>query len=428
MEAMFYDMQRKSQHKKQYSLIMIDPHSDTARRVLYFAHNTDKKRLVYISSTINREANTTEPYTAIVNPFEHDGTEQMKYLLAQELTDALAELLADTSHSLTVQMTALIRPVISVVLNSPNPSMETVARFFLDKDGMNADLLELGKKSTVQQHRTFFEHDWYSVEYTLTKRSIRTKILYFLSDPMLANMLNGKSTVNINDCLEKGKVIIFNLPKGAGKFTSHVFSKLMIAYINALMFRREAIEPKKRKQCYVFLDEFQTILGNSLASSLSELRKYGYSAILATQSVKAISNLEIRKTVMLNTNLKAVGMTDYEDRVIFSRELGVSADDLGKLETLQFYVKKNDGKHTAFKFRVPILHSRYFLTASQRKELMDYLVYQSGIYAKVVPPPAPPLKSTREKKSQKQEQLRTVKRKTTKDNPFDENFLKPAFS
>lgn len=428
MEIMFYDMQRTSQHSKKYSLVAIDPHGDTAKKLVHFAHNIDRERLVYISSTINREANTTEPFTAIVNPFEHDGTEHMKYLLAQELTDALAELLADTSHALTVQMTALLRPCISTVLNSPNPSMETLARFFLDKDGMNTDLLELGRKSTVQQHRTFFEHDWYSVEYALTKRSIRTKILYFLSDPMLANMLNGKSTVNINDCLEQGKVIIFNLPKGAGKFTSHVFSKLMIAYINALMFRREAIDPKHRKPCYMFLDEFQTILGNSLASSLAELRKYSLSVILATQSVKAISNLEIRKTVMLNTNLKACGQTDYDDKVIFSRELEVPTSDLNKLETLQFYVKKNDGKHTAFKFRVPILHSRYFLTASQRKELMDYLVYQSGIYVKVVPPPAPPPKPMIEKKPYKQEQKKTSKSKTTKDNPFDEDFLKPAFS
>lgn len=427
---MFFDMQRKSHHKKQYSILAIDPHGDFSKRLLNFSHNIDKERLVYISSTINREANTTEQYTAIVNPFEHDGTEHMKYLLAQELTDALAELLADTTHGLTVQMTALLRPVISVVLNSPNPTMETVARFFLDKDGVNADLIALGKQSPILQHRTFFEHDWYSAEYALTKRSIRTKILYFLSDPMLANMLNGKSTVNINECLEQGKVIIFNLPRGAGKFTSHVFSKLMIAYIYALMLRREAIDPKHRKQCYMFVDEFQTILGNSLASGLAESRKYGLSLILATQSVKAIPNTEIRKTVMLNTNLKAVGMTDHEDRVIFSRELGVSTDELGKLETLQFVVRKNDGKHTAFKFRVPILHSRYFLTATQRKELMHYLVYESGMYVKVpaTPPPAPPLKPYTEKKTEKEAQPKNTKKKPTKDNPFDEDFLQPAFS
>lgn len=423
MEAMFYDMQRKSQANKKYSLIAIDPHGDTSKRLVYFAHNIDKERLVYVSSTINREANTTEQYTAIINPFEHDGTEQMKYLLAQELTDAIAELLADTAHSLTVQMTALLRPCIAVVLSSPNPSLETLARFFLDRNGMNEDLIELGKQSTVQQHRTFFEHDFHSPEYVLTKRSIRTKLLYFLADPMLANMVNGKSTVNINDCLEAGKVVIFNLPKGAGKFTSHVFSKLMIAYIHALMLRRDAIDPKKRKPCFMFVDEFQTVLGNSIASGLAECRKYGLSLLLATQSAKAIADHEIRKTVMLNTNLKVVGMTDYEDRVIFSREIGVSPDDISKLEALQFYVRKNDGKHTAFKFKVPILHSRYFLTATQRKELINYLVYQSGIYVKVQhTSPAPPTNNT-----VKQKQTNNIQtNKKDKDNPFNEG-LKPAF-
>lgn len=417
-------MQRNSQQNQKYALVAIDPHGDTARQLVRFSHNLKKERLVYISSTINREANTTEPYTAIINPFEHDGSEHMKYLLAQELTDAITELLADTAHAMTVQMTALIRPAIATVLNSPNPSMETLARFFLDKDGMNEDLIALGKQSPILQHRQFFEHDFHSAEYVLTKRSIRTKLLYFLADPMLGNMLNGKSTVNINNCLEQGKVIIFNLPKGAGKFTSNVFSRLMIAYNHALMLRRDAIDPKKRKPCFMFVDEFQTVLGNSLASGLAESRKYGLSLILATQSVKALTNNEIKKTVMLNTSLKVVGMTDHEDRVIFSRELGVSTDELAKLETLQFYIKKNDGKHTAFRFSVPILHERYFQTDVQLKELMQYLVYQSGIYVKVqkTPPPAPPL-STSVKSKQTQR-----KKQSDKDNPFDEDFLKPAFS
>jgi hypothetical protein len=426
---MFFDMQRKSQYNRKCALVAIDPHGDFAQRLLYFAHNTDRDRLVYISSSINREAETTQTYTAIVNPFQHDGTEHMKYLLAQELTDALAELLADTAHSMTVQMTALLRPAIYVTLCSAHPSMETLARFFLDKDGMNSDLIELGKKSAIPQYRTFFEHDFHANEYVLTKRSIRTKLLYFLADPMLANMLNGKCTVNISDCLEQGKVVIFNLPKGSGKFTSSVFSRLMIAYIHALILRRDAIEPKYRKQCYLFLDEFQTMLTNSLTASLAETRKYALSLILATQSVKQIDKPEMRKVVMLNTNLKAVSMTDYEDKVIFSREFGISADEIGKLEPLQFYIKKNDGKHTAFKFTVPILKERYFLSKQERKELLHYLVYQSGIYVKVplTLPPSPPSKPNEPLKP-KDKKPKSEPKKKIDDNPFDEDFLKPAFT
>lgn len=422
---MFYDIQRKTQYRKSSALVAIDPHGDTAKRLLYFSHNIERDRLVYISSAINREAGTKETYTAIVNPFENDGSEEMKYLLAQELTDAIAELLSDVSNSaLTIQMTALLRPCIATVLRSKTPSLETLARFFLDKDGQNNDLIELGKQSPLQQYRTFFEHDFHSQEYTLTKRSIRTKLLYFLADPMLSNMLNGKSTVNIESSLNAGKVLIFNLPKGAGKFTSSVFSRLMIAYIHALMLRRDAVEPKYRKQCFMFLDEFQTMLTSSLASSLAETRKYGLSLILATQSVKQIEKTEVRKTVMLNTNLKAVLLTDYEDRTIFGREFGISADAFGALQPLQFYIKKNDGKHVAYRFTVPILSDRYFLQKQERKDLLEYLVYKSGIYVKVNNAIAPQVKEVKDIPVQKPVQ---AKKKPNKNDPFDDEFTKPAF-
>lgn len=420
---MFYDLQRKSQQKRNYALVAIDPHGDFAKRLLYFSHNIDRERLVYISSTINREAGTAERYTAIINPFEHDGSEDMQYLLTQELTDALAELLSDAVHSLTVQMTALLVPCIATVLRSKTPSLETLARFFLDKDGQNSDLIELGKQSPIQQHRTFFAHDFNSPQYVLTKSSLRTKLLYFLGDPMLANMLNGKSTVNIEKCLNEGKILIFNLPKGSGKFTSSVFSRLMIAYIHALMLRRDAIDPKYRKPCFMFLDEFQTMLTSSLASSLAETRKYGLSLILATQSVKAIEKNEIKKTVMLNSNLKAVGMTDYDDRVTFGKEFGLSSETFSKLEPLQFFIKKS-GNHVPFKCTVPILPKRLFLSKEERKDLLHYLVYESGIYGKVpeLPPPPPTHTLPESKKTTTKSKI-----KKTKTDPFDDNFLKPAF-
>jgi hypothetical protein len=420
MELMFYDMQTKSA-KGQFSLIAIDPHGDFAQRICTF-HNTDCKRLVYISSAINREAKTDSTYTAIINPFEtRDLSLDNLNILGQELTEAISELLADTSHALTVQMTAILRPCITTVLMSKTPSLETLARFFLDTQ--NADLVELGRQSPIPIHKSFFEHDFYAKEYVLTKRAIRTKLLYFLADPMLFNMLCGKSTIDLEQCINEGKVIIFNLPKGAGKFTSAVFSRLMIALIHTVMLRRESIDMKKRKPCYLFLDEFQTVISGtgSLADSLAETRKYGLSLILATQSLKQIESATLRKTVMVNTGTKMVGLTDHEDKSTFAKEFGAELATFTKLEPLQFVIKRNTGKHTAFTFRVPILANRYFKTNTEKKELLNYLVYQSGIYQKIVPPPPPPYTQTEQKTNNEK-----ASSKKKKENPSDENFT-PAF-
>lgn len=126
-------------------MVLLDPHGDLAKNVLKFSHNTDMKRIVYISSSINKEIKSINPneekLTAVINPFDHDGQEDTINILSQELADAIIELLAETSHNLTPQMQAIIRPCITTVLRSPNPCINELKRFMLD--GQNKDLIEL---------------------------------------------------------------------------------------------------------------------------------------------------------------------------------------------------------------------------------------------------------------------------------------------
>lgn len=435
MEVLFYDLQNKSQNKRNYALVLLDPHGDLARNILSFSHNLDRKRIVYISSAINKEIEkykkNDDRYTTVINPFDNDGTEETINVLSQELTDALIELL-DNSYNFTPQMQAILRPCIATVLRSKNPCINELKRFMLD--GQNGDLIELGRKSPNSQHRDFFLNDFHIEEYRLTKKSIRTKLSYFLGDQILSDMLNGRSTIDLEQCLNEGKVIIFNLPKGSGKFTSSVFGRLMIAYIHSIILRRDALPREQRKQLFFFIDEFQNYITSSLASNLAEARKYGLSLILATQSLKQIEHLTIRKTVMVNTSFKAVSQTDYEDRSTFSKELGVRGIELEELKPLQFYVK-NDTR-SPFKIEIPILGNKYFLLEEEKKKLMQYLVYTSKQYIPIKEEPyvknkevvknTDP-KATENKTKQETENKENVKKKQNpKNNPFDED-LKPAF-
>jgi hypothetical protein len=330
----------------------------------------------------------------------------------------LIELL-DNSYNFTPQMQAILRPCIATVLRSKNPCINELKRFMLD--GQNDDLVELGKQSPNQQHRDFFINDFHIEEYRLTKKSIRTKLTYFLGDQVLSDMLNGKSTVNLEKCLNEGKVIIFNLPKGSGKFTSSVFGRLMIASIHSIILRRDAIPREKRKQLFFFIDEFQNYITSSLASNLAEARKYGLSLVLATQSLKQIEHATIRKTVMVNTSLKAIAQTDYEDRSTFSKELGIKLVDLEDLKPLQFYVK-NEAEQNPFKIKVPILAQQYFLVEEDKKELLQYLVNHSKQYI----PVSSRIPETNNKSNPKTTIPNEKRVQIKKDNPFDEG-LKPAF-
>lgn len=424
-------------------MVFVDIHGDTARTLLNYVHNKDRDRVVYISSAINREAGTTETYTAVINPFEvPEQSVEAKAIYSNEIADALTELLESASNSynsVSVNMSLLLRAAIFTVICSDSPSLGTLCRMYLDKDGQNADLLELGRNSPIPMYRQFFQYDWDSPQLNITKAAVRNKLLYFMADPMLSLMLNGKSTIDLSQCLQDGKLVIINVPQAAGKFTSGVVSRLCIAFINAIMLRREGIDIKLRKPCYLYLDEFQEIATKSLIGSLSGCRKFGLHCILATQATSSLSK-DVKNASMVNAGIKMVGLLDHTGKVEFSKELEVPMDTLNKLQAMQFMVKKNDGKHTAFKFQVPILGRRYSLSKTERKELLDYLVYQSGIYVKAPlessAPPAPPsdglpkreteVKGTTNRKKQSTEQKKG--RESGKGKGSDDPFgLQPQF-
>lgn len=388
LQNLALELIRKSQDRR-WAVLVIDVHGDLARAVMRFSIHANPTRLKYISTAINREAMLPDDahVTAIINPFWSDGSPEMVYLLTETLTQSISELLVDTS--LTVQMTAIIRPCLHTVLSHPDTaSLAELNRFFLD--GHNQDLIERGKRSTVEQYRTFFQHDWNADDYRISKRSIRTKLSYFLSDQRLANMLTGRPTVDIEKSLNDGDVLVFNLPKGSGVFVSTVMGKLMLGHLHAIMMRRDNIEPHLRKITYLIADEFQNYITKSLSGVLSESRKWGLAVCLATQSISAIEDAVVRKNCLVNTGWKAVGSTDYQDRIQLARELGIKADDIDKLLPLHFYLRRMDGEHTAFKFRVHILDKGYFLSKKDTKELLRWIVEESGVYTKIPPPPPPP--------------------------------------
>lgn len=419
------------------SLVMFDVHGDTALNVLSFAHNkSNPDRIIFISSAINTIAKTTDTYTACINPLEvpaHEKTVEGVSIYASEITEALEEILQSSGQnfaSLTVQMTALLKPVVFTVMYScKEPSILEIARFFQDKNNVNADLIEIGKQSPIAIYRTFFEQDWYSSEYALTKRSLRTKILFLLSDPALAHLIVGRSTVSVQNALAQGKVLIVSLPKSHGKFCSSVFSRLLIAYIQSIMQRRANIEDlRKRLPTYLFLDEFQNMITKSLGDSLAESRKWGLNVQLATQSIRNIEP-QLRKQVLVNTAVKFCSLADYEDKQMFAKEFDVPIEMFNALKPLEFLCCKFDGKHKAFKFRVPIMGRRFYMSKSERETFLKRIVYQSGIYRKIenTPPPPPQKNETTENEDNKQKKEQTTnqpKNNTMKKDPFDDDYTK----
>jgi DNA helicase HerA-like ATPase len=118
---------------------------------------------------------------------------------------------------------------------------------------------------------------------------ITSKLNRFYSDAVLQNMTCQNSILNIRECLEKKKVLLFYLGKGiignmaAGLLASQLVSRLWKAALaRGVSGAKEAF--------YLYADEFQLFAGAKFAEMLAEARKFGLGLVVAHQYASQLTD------------------------------------------------------------------------------------------------------------------------------------------
>ncbi|HEY1032906.1 MAG TPA: type IV secretion system DNA-binding domain-containing protein [Flavipsychrobacter sp.] len=397
------------------SVVIIEPHSSIAP-LLMTARALDTDRLVYISTEIQKEAQWNgNKITPGFNPFQlpKDADESFKNLLAAQLAHTIAEMVDTGQYGITINMHMLLLPAILVALSSDNPCMNTLKRVLENTD---ENLQQIGFNYPHPQIADFFRNHFGNKDYDITRRALISKINYILNDMALYDILNSDG-IDIEDCLNSGKVLIINTPTGENPFVASILPRLMIAYIFSLVLRRS--EEQRKVPVYMFVDELNSYANSSsLVEALHQARKFGLRLIISGQTCKGLPQ-PMKVALMTNTYMKLVTISDAETRTLLSKEMGVSADELSSLEPLMFMLSRNDGKTKPIRIKATILSKQLFLTKKERVERLRYLIQNSGVYKEVPPPPAsspyqPPVKESKKKGN------------NNDDKPF--HGLKPSFT
>ncbi len=95
-----------------------------------------------------------------------------------------------------------------------------------------------------------------------------------LNYPKFYDLVIGKSTVHLEKEINAGKVIIFRIPPLVGDEASGAIGRLLIATITGIAKNRSNNEYRQRKPTFLFIDEFQNYITNSLKIILAQARKW----------------------------------------------------------------------------------------------------------------------------------------------------------
>ena len=175
---------------------------------------------------------------------------------------------------------------------------------------------------------------------------IQNKVGQFISSPLIRNIIGQtKSSIDMRDVMDSGKILILNLSKGRiGEEASRLLGALFITKIQLAAMSRVDIPEPERKDFYLYVDEFQNFATDSFASILSEARKYRLNLILTHQYIQQLvsgESTKVKDAIFGNVGTIVSFRTGADDAEFLEKEFGPEfmATDLVNLSFANIYLK-----------------------------------------------------------------------------------------
>ncbi len=152
-----------------------------------------------------------------------------------------------------------------------------------------------------------------------------SKVGRFVENEMMRNIIGQpQSGFDIRDVMDKKKILLVNLSKGrTGEVNSNLLGLILVAKLQMAALSRADLPEKERHDFYLYIDEFQNFVTDSIATILSEARKYRLCLTVAHQYVSQLvsnNDTKIRDAVFGNVGTIISYRIGVEDAEIFAKE------------------------------------------------------------------------------------------------------------
>lgn len=315
-------------HNQGYAII--DPHGDFAIDNLKFIPGSRLKDVVYFNP-----ADTGYPLG--FNPLEvYDPS--MKSNISSEVIGVLKRMFGE---SWGPRLEYILRYTILALLDRPSTTMLDITRMLTDKK-FRKDTLSYCKDTVVLQFWNVEFASWNEKFQAEAIAPVLNKVGAFTANPIIRNIIGQpKSTFNIRQIMDEGKILIVNLSKGLlGEDNSGILGSFLVTKIQlAAMSRSDIPNIEDRRPFYLYVDEFQNFATDSFATILSEARKYGLNLTVANQYISQMSDT-VRDAVFGNVGTMVSFRVSADDAPILVKQFEpqFEANDLLQMHNRDFVI------------------------------------------------------------------------------------------
>lgn len=328
-------------------MIFIDPPGDSVPRILRMVPPHRRKDVVVID---------------LSDPFYSVGLNPLDVTLGRGRDKAIADLLETLSHIWMRSWGSRMENSFEFALRTAWEANKYLVNFDSqngpDKQFTLLDILPLYTNESYCNSLLQFVTDPYVIRWwnefykplpLYMKRDIinpvATKVAKFESEIARRIVGQPRSKINLTEIIRQKKILLIRLAKGTvGADAAPLLGATLLGLISVCLEEQGAIAEEERALFPILIDEFQVLEGVDW-SMLAQLRKYGATFFLATQSLEYLQRLDplLLPTVLANIRQIYCFNTSAQDAWTIHRELGVEPDDIVNLDSHMCYVKLKSG-------------------------------------------------------------------------------------
>ena len=316
----------------------IDPHGDTVEEILNYVPRYRMEDVVYFNP-----ADTALPLG--LNMLEYDVRfPEQKTMVVNELFSIFQKLYGAVPESMGPMFEQYFRNSTLLVMDDPSSgnTLLEIERVLADRDFRE---LKLSRTTNVVV-RQFWEQ---IAEKAGGEASLANIVPYITSkfDTFLANEImrpiiaQEKSAFNFRDIMDQKKILLINLSKGRlGELNSSLLGLILVGKLLIASLSRTDIPEATRNDFYLYIDEFQNVTTPSIATILSEARKYRLDLIISHQFTGQLED-NIKKAVFGNVGSLISFRIGSEDGEFLEKQFQpiFNAHDLINIDNYNCYVK-----------------------------------------------------------------------------------------
>lgn len=171
---------------------------------------------------------------------------------------------------------------------------------------------------------------------------IVSKFGRFTTNKLMRNIIGqSKSSFDFRDVMDNQKILLVNLAKGrVGEENSNFLGLILIPKLLVAAMSRQDIAQEKRKDFFLYVDEFQNFATPDFAVILSEARKYKLNLIVANQFTGQMEE-EVKNAVFGNVGTIAAFRVGVQDANYLQHEFQpvFNEADLINIDRYNAYVR-----------------------------------------------------------------------------------------